>query len=267
MHKIDVDDGASRARASMAKIKNKILILSNKGGVGKSSVAVNLAFALSKKGLKTGLLDTDIHGPSTAKMAGKEGRVPESNGKVLYPVEISKNLKMMSMGLLARESDSPVIWRGPLKMNVLKQFLSDVAWGELDYMVIDAPPGTGDEPLSMCQMIPEMTGGIIVTTGQDIALLDSKKAVNFLKKLNIPVIGIVENMTAFECPHCRKEINLFKSGGGKKAAKEMGVEFLGRIPFDPDMTDASDKGEMFMEKFPDSPAAVAINSIAGRFTT
>ncbi|MCK5584388.1 MAG: Mrp/NBP35 family ATP-binding protein [Elusimicrobiales bacterium] len=258
MHKIDVDDSVSRIKENMAKIRNKILIMSNKGGVGKSSIAVNIAAALNASGHKVGLLDIDVHGPSLAKMTGQEGKTPNTDGKTLEPIEVKENFKMMSMGSLMPQSEEPLIWRGPLKIGLIKQFLSDVQWGDLDYLIIDAPPGTGDEPLSICQLLPEMTGGIIVTTGQDIALLDSKKAVNFLKKLKIGVLGIIENMTTFQCPHCAKEINLFKSGGGERAANDLNVDFLGRVPFDSDMMEAEDKGELFIEKFSDSPCAKVI---------
>ncbi|MEA3307435.1 MAG: Mrp/NBP35 family ATP-binding protein [Elusimicrobiota bacterium] len=255
------DESAAKIKENMSKITNKILVMSNKGGVGKSSIAVNLAATLHASGYKVGLLDIDVHGPSLAKMTGQEGKTPNTDGKTIEPIEVKENFHMMSVGSLMPESEEPLIWRGPLKMGLIKQFLSDVKWGDLDYLVIDAPPGTGDEPLSICQLLPEMTGGIIVTTGQDIALLDSKKAVNFLKKLNIKVLGILENMTTFKCPHCAKEINLFKSGGGEKAAKDLSVDFLGKIPFDPNMMEAEDKGELFVEKFSDSPSTKVIKKV------
>lgn len=258
MHKVTIDGAMSRIKENMAKVKNKVLVMSNKGGVGKSSVAVSFAALLSAKGLKVGLLDIDIHGPSIAKMTGKEGVLPGSDDKSLEPVPVRENLVMLSMGSLLRQGDSPVIWRGPMKLTVLKQFLADVRWGELDYLIIDAPPGTGDEPLTICQLIPEMAGAVVVTTGQAVALLDSRKAVNFLKKVGVPVLGILENMTSFQCPHCAKEVNLFKSGGGARAAKELGVPFLGSIPFDPAMVDAGDAGEIYALQHPDAPAARAL---------
>ena len=258
MHQVAIDESMSRIKINMARVKNKIIIMSNKGGVGKSSVAVSFAALLSGKGFKVGLLDIDIHGPSIAKMTGKEGVSPVSDGKAIEPVRVSENLVMLSMGSLLKEGETPVIWRGPMKLNVLKQFLSDVKWGDLDYLIIDAPPGTGDEPLSICQLLPGLAGGVVVTTGQDVALLDSKKAVNFLKQLGIRVLGIVENMTDFPCPHCGKRVNLFKAGGGEKAAASLKVPFLGRIPFDPDMVEAGDKGLMFVETKKDSPAAKAL---------
>jgi len=159
-------------------------------------------------------------------MTGQEGKPHASEGKFIFPLNVTPNLRMISMGSIMKEGDAPVIWRGPIKLGVLRQFLSDVNWGDLDALIIDAPPGTGDEPLTICQLIPEMTGAVVVTTGQGVALLDSRKAVNFLKQVGIPVLGILENMTSFNCPHCAKEINLFKTGGGRKAAEEMGVPFL-----------------------------------------
>ena len=259
MHKVAIDESMSRIQSNMARVKNKILVMSNKGGVGKSSVAVSFAALLSRKGFKTGLLDIDIHGPSIAKMTGKEGVNPESDGKAsLLPVPVRENLTMLSMGSLIKHGETPVIWRGPMKLNVLKQFLADVTWGDLDYLIIDAPPGTGDEPLSICQLLPGNIGGVVVTTGQEVALLDSKKAVNFLKQLGVKVLGIVENMADFPCPHCGERINLFKAGGGEKAAKALAVPFLGRIPFDSDMVEAGDNGQLFVETRKDSPAAKAL---------
>jgi Mrp family chromosome partitioning ATPase len=236
---------------NMAKITAKILVLSNKGGVGKSAVAVNLAVCLSKKGAKVGLLDADIHGPSTAKMLNVEGEKLIPTDEVMLPYSINENLSFVSMSLLLESEDSPVIWRGPIKAMALKQFLAEINWGNLDYLIIDSPPGTGDEPLSICQMIPELTGAIIVTTPQDVALLDSRKCVKFLHQLSIPILGILENMSGFTCPHCGSKIDLFKSGGGEKAAKELNVPFLGKIPFDPRIVEASDNGKSFIEIYPE----------------
>ncbi|HNW44264.1 MAG TPA: Mrp/NBP35 family ATP-binding protein [Elusimicrobiales bacterium] len=258
MHKVNIDHRASLVKENMARIKRKVLIMSNKGGVGKSTVAVNFAALLAAGGQKTGLLDIDIHGPSVARMTGREGLPHKATGQTIDPLEVMPNLKMISMGSVMREGDTPVIWRGPLKLTVLTQFLSDVNWGDLDALVIDAPPGTGDEPLTICQLIPEMTGAVVVTTGQEVALLDSRKAVNFLKQVGIPVLGVLENMTAFNCPHCAKEINLFKTGGGRRAAEEMGVPFLGSVPFDPAMVDAGDTGRFFALEDPAAPASAAL---------
>jgi len=259
MHKVHIDHRESMIKENMARIKRKVLVMSNKGGVGKSTVAVNFAALLAKSGQKTGLLDIDIHGPSAARMTGVEGRAHATDGALIEPLEAAPNLKMISMGSIMREGDAPVIWRGPLKLGVLKQFLSDVKWGDLDVLVVDAPPGTGDEPLTICQLIPEMSGAVVVTTGQAVALLDSRKAVNFLKALGIPVLGILENMTAFHCPHCAKEVNLFKTGGGARAAEEMGVPFLGSVPFDPAMVDAGDAGRFFALENPGAPPSAALS--------
>jgi ATP-binding protein involved in chromosome partitioning len=260
MHKVHIDHRESMIKDNMARIKNKILIMSNKGGVGKSTIAVNFAALLAARGLKTGLLDIDIHGPSVARMTGVEGKPHGSDGKLIEPIEAAPNLKMISMGTIMKDGDLPLIWRGPLKLGVLKQFLADVNWGPLDALVIDAPPGTGDEPLTICQLIPEMSGAVVVTTGQAVALLDSRKAVNFLKTVGIPVLGIIENMTAFHCPHCSGEINLFKTGGGARAAGEMGVPFLGSVPFDPAMVDAGDAGKFYAVESPSAPPAAAIRA-------
>lgn len=237
---------------NMNQIKYKVLVLSNKGGVGKSSVATTIAFYLSNNGNKVGLLDADIHGPSVAKMLGFEGKRITVNNRRLIPYSVNPNLCAISMASLLDSNDHPVIWRGPLKMGVLKQFLAEVDWGILDYLIIDSPPGTGDEPLSICQMIKGLTGAVIVTTPQDIALLDSRKCVHFLKQLNTPVFGILENMSGFTCPNCGTKIDLFKSGGGEKAALELGVPFLGRIPFDTRMVDLGDNGKSFLQIYPDS---------------
>ncbi len=246
---------------NMAQISAKILILSNKGGVGKSFVAVNIAAGLARFGAKVGLLDADIHGPSVAKMLGFEGKQPEMDEFGIIPFRVNSNLVAFSMASLLQDADTPVIWRGPLKIGVLRQFLAEVNWGRLDYLVIDSPPGTGDEPLSICQMIKALTGAIIVTTPQDIALLDSRKCVHFLQQLATPILGILENMSGLICPHCGNEINLFKSGGGEKAARELGVAFLGQLPLDPRIVQTTDQGRPFVEAFPDAEAAKVLEKI------
>lgn len=246
---------------NMAQIAAKILVLSNKGGVGKSFVAVNIAAGLSSLGAKVGLLDADIHGPSVAKMLGFEGKQPMMDQERIIPFSIDSNLVAFSMASLLQDPDIPVIWRGPLKMGVLRQFLAEVNWGKLDYLIIDSPPGTGDEPLSICQMIRDLTGAIIVTTPQDIALLDSRKCVHFLRQLATPILGILENMSGLTCPHCGKEINLFKSGGGEKAAKELGMPLLGKIPLDPRIVESTDNGKPFVESYPNSESAKVIINI------
>jgi Mrp family chromosome partitioning ATPase len=246
---------------NMNKIRHKILVMSGKGGVGKSTVAVNLALALAMRGFETGILDVDIHGPNIPKMLNVEDAVLTGESKSLCPIIVPPNLRVMSMGFLLSSRDTPVIWRGPMKMGVIRQFLGDVKWGPLDYLVIDLPPGTGDEPLSIAQLIPEADGVVVVTTPQDVALLDSRKSVMFAKAVKLPMIGIVENMSSFECPHCGKEIELFKSGGGERAAKQLGVPFLGRVPFDSKVVLSGDDGIPIVLAHPDSPGAKALTEI------
>jgi len=247
---------------NMARIKHKVVVMSGKGGVGKSTVSTNLAFGLSREGRKVGLLDTDIHGPSLGKMLGIEGQFlrPSEKGMGLLPVEVA-NIKVVTMASLLQDADAPVIWRGPLKMGAIKQFLGEIEWGDQDYLIIDSPPGTGDEPLSVCQLIPEAAGSIIVTTPQDVALIDSRKTVKFSQALKIPVLGIIENMSGLKCPHCGKEINLFKVGGGEKAAANMGMDFLGRIPIEPDIVIASDEGRAYINENGNQEAARSMQAI------
>ncbi len=236
-------------RETLSAIRHTIFVLSGKGGVGKSSIAVNLAVALAERGFETGILDIDIHGPNVAKMLGLEGwTLTSAGGKQdkLTPFHPFPHLKVISMAGLLPDSDSPVIWRGPLKMAAIRQFLQDVAWGQLDFLVVDSPPGTGDEPLSIAQLIPEADGAIIVTTPQEVALLDSRKCVNFAKKLNLPVLGIIENMSGLRCPHCNGFIPLFSQGGGKKAAEELQVPFLGALPISPGLPELCDAGKPFV---------------------
>ena len=251
----------NQLKDNMSKIKYKILVLSNKGGVGKSSVAVNLACSLSEKDYKVGILDADLHGPSVAKMLGFEGKRLQGSPEGILPMSVSPNLVAVSMASLIETSDAPLIWRGPLKMMALKQFLGEVQWGNLDYLIIDSPPGTGDEPLSICQLIPELEGGIIVTTPQSVALLDSRKCVNFLKNLKIPILGIIENMSGLKCPHCGKNIDLFKSGGGKEAAQEFNLPFLGKIPIDLNIVISADEGKPYICQYKDTETAQIFNRI------
>lgn len=229
----------------MGRIRHKILVMSGKGGVGKSTVAANLAISLRLAGKKVGLLDVDIHGPSIPKMLHLEKAVVQVKNEALQPVE-KAGLKVMSIGFLLRDSDEAVIWRGPMKMGVIKQFLKDVEWGDLDYLVIDAPPGTGDEPLSVCQLAAPVDGAVIVTTPQDVATADVRKSIQFCRQLNLPVLGVVENMSGFVCPHCSKTTDIFKAGGGERMAADMGVPFLGRIPIDPAVGEACDAGTPFV---------------------
>jgi Mrp family chromosome partitioning ATPase len=255
-----------KVKNNLEKIKHKIVVMSGKGGVGKSTIATNLAFALSMNGHKVGLMDVDINGPDIAKMLGIENErmTPVDGG--IQPVMVPPHLKVVSMAFLIQDRDTPVIWRGPLKMGAIRQFLGDVKWGELDYLIIDLPPGTGDESLSIVQLIP---GGnaIIVTTPQDVALLDSRKAINFAKTLNMAIIGILENMSGLICPHCQKRIDLFKTGGGSKAAKDLIVPFLGSIPIDPCIVETGDSGEPFILKYSKSKSAKEFNKVVDKIVS
>jgi len=242
---------------NLGRIKHKLIVLSGKGGVGKSTVSANLALALSEKGYDVGLLDSDLHGPSIPKMLGVEDSRPEPTETGFNPVSLSSHLKVMSIGFLLQDRDSPVIWRGPLKMGAIKQFIGDCNWGNLDYLIVDLPPGTGDEPLSIAQLIPDSNGAIIVTTPQDVALVSVRKSINFVKKMNMPVVGIIENMSGFICPHCNKSIDIFKTGGGLKASKDFLVPFLGRLPIDPRIVEAGDLGKPFLVINAETEAAKA----------
>jgi len=256
-----------RLKENLSKIKNKVIVISGKGGVGKTTVAVNLAYGLAIKGYKVGILDVDIHGPNVAKMLGIEGKRLLASDSGIEPVMILSNLKAVSIALLTKNQDQPIIWRGPLKMLTIQQFLADVNWGELDYLIIDSPPGTGDEPLGVCQLVPDLNGAIIVTTSQDVAILDSQKSVLFAKELKVPVMGIVENMSDFKCPHCGKEIDLFGVGGGEKAASNLRVPFLGRVPIEPEMVKLGDSGKPFIHFRKDATTAKILDGIANKVIT
>jgi Mrp family chromosome partitioning ATPase len=251
-----------RLKSKLSHISHRIMVMSGKGGVGKSTVATNLAVSLSRDGLDVGLLDADIHGPNIPKMLGIESEHVIGSGMGMIPVEVFPNLKVISMAFFIGDRDNPVVWRGPLKHNVISQFLSEVEWGNLDFLIVDLPPGTGDEPLSVAHLIKNVDGSIVVTTPQDVALLDSRKAVTFSRILSIPVIGIVENMSGLTCPHCQKQILLFKTGGGEKAARDLKIPFLGRIPIDPEMVTDCDRGMPFVMSHPDSEATKAFKKMA-----
>ncbi|MFH2011636.1 MAG: Mrp/NBP35 family ATP-binding protein [Pseudomonadota bacterium] len=251
-------------RKTLGRIKHKFMVMSGKGGVGKSTIAANLAVTLALNGRQVGLLDADIHGPNIPKMLGLDLRKLDGSPDGIEPVLLYPNLKVVSLAFLLSDPDNPIVWRGPLKHGAFKQFLGEVFWGDLDYLIVDLPPGTGDEPLSIAQLINDVDGSIIVTTPQDVALLDSRKAVTFSRMLNIPVVGIVENMSGFSCPHCGESIDLFKIGGGEKAALELKVPFLGRVVFDMDIVQKSDMGIPFVENVPDSEAAKAFREIGKR---
>jgi len=244
---------------NLRQVRHKIVVLSGKGGVGKSTVAVNLAVSLALAGRKVGLLDIDIHGPSIPKVLNLEETALQTDGEALLPVEVSENLKVMSIGFLLRGSDDAVIWRGPMKYHMIKQFLKDVKWGNLDFLIVDSPPGTGDEPLSVVQLLEKADGAVIVTTPQEMALSDVRKCITFCRNLNLPVIGVLENMSGFVCPECGHRTDIFKSGGGEKMAKEMAVPFLGRIPIDPRIVEACDSGKPYIQKYKDSQTAHTFN--------
>ncbi len=246
----------------LRRIRHKIIVLSGKGGVGKSTMAVNLATALMMSGKRVGLLDVDIHGPSIPTMLGIEGETIGGYGDGLLPVELG-DMKVMSLGFLLRNQDDAVIWRGPMKMGVIKQFLKDVVWGDLDYLIIDSPPGTGDEPLSVCQLIGEMDGALIVTTPQKVAGVDVRKSITFCRQLHVPVLGVVENMSGFACPKCGEVTQIFPSGGGKRIAEDMGVPFLGSIPIDPKIAEACDSGRAFIHHYAATPTAEIMRTLIG----
>ncbi|MBD3426851.1 MAG: P-loop NTPase [Candidatus Omnitrophica bacterium] len=255
-----------RLEKNLSRIKNKIMVISGKGGVGKSTVAVNLAYGLALKNKRTGILDVDIHGPNIAKMLGVENTKLLAYDSGIEPVRVTDNLKAISLALMLKDQDQPVIWRGPLKMITIKQLLSDVNWEELDYLIIDSPPGTGDEPLSVCQLIPDVKGAVIVTTPQDVAILDSRKCVGFARQLKIPVLGIIENMSGLVCPHCSKSIDLFGTGGGEKAAGDLKVPFLGRLPVEPGMVPSGDSGRPLIHFQKDTSTAKIMVRIVDRIT-
>jgi Mrp family chromosome partitioning ATPase len=259
-----MDEKDYRLKKSLSKIKHKIIVMSGKGGVGKSTVSVNIATALAMRGFEVGILDADIHGPNIPKMLHIEDGEVMSDEDGLMPVLVPPHMKVMSMAFLLQDRDTPVVWRGPVKMGALRQFLAEVKWGELDFLVVDLPPGTGDEPLTIAQLIDDADGAIIVTTPQDVALLDSRKTVTFAQALKMPVLGVVENMSGLICPHCHQNIDLFKRGGGEKAAAEMGVPFLGRVPLDPEVVLGGDDGMPIVLKTRDNPAAQAFHDMVDR---
>jgi len=247
---------------NMQKIKNKVIVMSGKGGVGKSTVSVNLAYYFAIQGYKVGLLDVDIHGPSVAKMTGIEGKtIPVDKDGKAHPIEALSNFYVVSIASMLENPDDPIIWRGPAKIGAIKQFLTDIQWPELDYLVIDCPPGTGDEPLSVIQLINDISGTVIVSTPQDVAMLDVRKSINFARKLDLPIIGLVENMSGFICPHCNKIINIFKTGGVEKASKDFGIELLGKIPLQEEIATSGDEGKAFVYHYAKTKAGEVFNGI------
>ena len=250
---------------SLKKIKKKLIVMSGKGGVGKTSVSVNLAIALAEKGYKVGIMDVDLHGPDVPRMLGLEGMLTLNQNQKLMPMSYSKNLQAVSVESLTQNKDDAIIWRGPIKHSAIRQFIADVEWGELDFLLIDSPPGTGDEPLSVVQTIKDAKA-IIVTTPQEVALADIRKSINFCKTVKMEIFGLIENMSGFTCPNCGEKINLFGTGGGERTAEAMGVTFLGKIPFDLNVVACGDTGVSFQEKYKDSPVTKAVADIAEKMS-
>ncbi|MFX0044308.1 MAG: Mrp/NBP35 family ATP-binding protein [Candidatus Hermodarchaeota archaeon] len=251
----------AEVRENMRDVKHKIVVLSGKGGVGKTTVATNLAMSFAKSGLKTGILDVDIYGPNVPKLLGLEGLHPQVENERIRPIKGPLDLKVMSMGFLLRQVDDAVAWRGPLVGKAIRQFLSDVMWGELDILVVDLPPGTGDEILSILQSIPQIDGVIIVSTPQEVAVLDARRAIRLVERMGIPVLGIVENMSEFVCPKCGEAYKLFGEGVTQKAAKDFAVNHLGSLPLDPRIINLSDKGTPFVVEDPGSKAVKAFGLV------
>ncbi|MEW6388728.1 MAG: iron-sulfur cluster carrier protein MrpORP [Thermodesulfobacteriota bacterium] len=245
---------------TLKQIRHKILVMSGKGGVGKSSVAVGLALGLARRGYQVGLMDVDIHGPNVLRMLGLKEVLDLTHAQFQLPPELFDHLKVISIEVLMRNRDLAVIWRGPLKHQLIRQFLSEVEWGPLHYLVIDAPPGTGDEPMSVAQTIPEAQA-LIVTTPQEISLADVRKSINFCQKINLDVLGLVENMSGYRCPHCEAELPLFKKGGGATTARTFKIPFLGSLPFDPQVVEAADQGQLMQLAEAQSPFLQALNPL------
>ncbi|MEW6219338.1 MAG: Mrp/NBP35 family ATP-binding protein [Thermodesulfobacteriota bacterium] len=253
--------------ASLGRIRHKILVMSGKGGVGKSTVATNLALALARRGHQVGLMDVDLHGPDVCRMLGLAESLQEAPAGGLLPaMRAGDNLKVISLEYLMRDRDEAIIWRGPLKMQAIRQFISDVDWGELDYLVIDAPPGTGDEPLTVAQLMKD-GHALIVTTPQEVALADVRKSINFCRHVALDVLGLVENMSGFVCPHCRETVEIFKKGGGEETAAAFDLPFLGRIPLDPLVVTGGDDGQPYLASQPDSVTGQAFDRVVSAVET
>lgn len=253
-----------KLQSTLCHIQHKIVVLSGKGGVGKSTVAVNLATALMLAGFRVGLLDVDIHGPSIPTMLGLENETLQGSEGAVLPAELG-NMKIMSLGFLIKNPDDAIIWRGPMKTSLIKQFLTDVVWGDLDYLIVDAPPGTGDVPLSLCQII-KPDGAVIVTTPQRVAAVDVRKSISFCRQVSVPVLGVIENMSGFACPKCGEVTQIFPAGGGKKIADDMKVPYLGAIPMDPVIAQCGDTGQAFIHHFASSPTAKIMKEILDKIS-
>lgn len=238
-------DSRKKIAENLSDVEHEIAIMSGKGGVGKSTVAANLAASLSSRGYEVGLVDCDMHGPSIPKLLGVRDEGLEAEDSEIEPVVTDFGLKVISLDSILPEEDSPVIWRGPIKMKTVQQFLGDVDWGSLDFLIFDLPPGTGDEPLTVAQLMSNPDGTIIVTTPQDVALQTIRRAVNFAEKVGLPIIGLIENMSGFVCPECGGEVDIFSSGGGKSLSEELDIQFLGKIPVDPEIVESGEEGKPF----------------------
>lgn len=249
---------------NMKGVKHKIVVLSGKGGVGKTTVATNLAMSFAKRGKSAGILDVDIYGPNVPKLMGLQGQHPEMEGNRILPIEGPLGVRVMSMGFLLRNDDDAVAWRGPLVGKAISQFLSEVKWDELDVLVVDLPPGTGDEILSVLQQIPDIDGVVIVSTPQEVAVLDARRAIQLVERMGVPVLGIVENMSEFVCPECGKAYKIFGEGAAKLAAEDYKIDHLGTLPLDPRIITMSDKGTPFVVEEPDSKAAVAFGNLVDK---
>ena len=260
----EIEEETRRLR-TLENIKHVIIVISGKGGVGKSTVSANIAETLSMQGYQTGIMDVDITGPNIPKMFHVEDeKLSVDDNRLLIPVDVPPSLKLVSMAFLLPSKDSALTWRGPVRSSAVQQFIEDVNWGPLDYLIIDMPPGTGDEALSIIQLIPKADGTVIVTTPQEVSLLDARKTVTFSSIANIPIIGIVEKMSGFVCPHCGEVTNIFKSGGGEDAANQLGIQFLGRIPLEAGVVNSGDKGMPVVIAEPDSASAKAFKSVVSK---
>jgi len=253
-------------RDNMSKIKHKIVVISGKGGVGKTTVAVNLAMSLASVGLRVGILDVDITGPNVTKMLGIDPEVRprvDTDARKFYPVNGPLNTKVVSMAFLLQDSDTPVIWRGPMKMSAVRQFLGEALWGDLDYLICDLPPGTSDETLDLLQLIPD-ENVVIVSTPQEVALMDARKTIVMAKTMKRHVLGIIENMSGFKCPHCSEYIDLYPPGGAEKASKDLDIQLLGKIPFEVEVSQQGDRGLPFILKYPESESTKAFKAAVSK---
>lgn len=252
-------------KTSLQKIKHKIIVMSGKGGVGKTSTAVNLSLALAEAGHRVGIMDVDLHGPDVPRMLGIEGTPELMSNQMLSPMKYSENLSAMSIESFIPGKDDAIIWRGPMKYSAIRQFIGDVDWGALDFLVIDSPPGTGDEPLTVAQIVADARA-IIVTTPQEVALADVRKSINFCKTVKMEIFGLIENMSGLNCPHCGEMIDLFGSGGGERTAKQTGIRFLGKIPFDPKVVACGDSGACYQKVHADTAVSRAYADVAEKLS-